>query len=112
MAPEVLTEGQVSKASDVYAYGGWPGLLACQKARTCFPLLVGTQVYIGTGVGHLVCRQQAASTRAVVRCVCCCVATGITLWELFTGGHAFKGVPKQLLGHQVTVEHRWGEGPE
>ncbi len=38
-------------------------------------------------------------------------AFGITLWELFTGDHAFKGVPKTLLGHQVTVEHRSARPP-
>jgi serine/threonine protein kinase len=26
---------------------------------------------------------------------------GITLWELFTGGHAHQGVPRALLGHKV-----------
>ncbi|KAJ9524730.1 hypothetical protein QJQ45_024366 [Haematococcus lacustris] len=49
MAPEIMLEGRVSKAADVYAFG-------------------------------------------------------ITLWELFTGGHAFKGVPRALLGHQITRE--------
>lgn len=34
-------------------------------------------------------------------------AFGIMLWEIYTAGHAFKGVPKQLLGHQVTIEHRY-----
>ncbi|KAJ9517261.1 hypothetical protein QJQ45_009127 [Haematococcus lacustris] len=38
-------------------------------------------------------------------------AFGITLWELFTGGHAFKGVPKSLLGHQVINENRRPEFP-
>ncbi|KAF8060038.1 serine/threonine-protein kinase [Scenedesmus sp. PABB004] len=28
---------------------------------------------------------------------------GITLWELYTGGHAFHGIPRALLGHQVAV---------
>ncbi|GFH28932.1 uncharacterized protein HaLaN_27502, partial [Haematococcus lacustris] len=31
-------------------------------------------------------------------------AFGITLWELFTAGHPFKGVPRALLGHQITRE--------
>jgi len=26
---------------------------------------------------------------------------GITLWELFTAGHAYHGIPRALLGHQV-----------
>jgi serine/threonine protein kinase len=28
---------------------------------------------------------------------------GITLWEMFTGAHAYAGVPRALLGHQVAV---------
>eukprot|EP00200_Dunaliella_tertiolecta_P016210 CAMPEP_0202421856 /NCGR_PEP_ID=MMETSP1128-20130828/50555_1 /ASSEMBLY_ACC=CAM_ASM_000463 /TAXON_ID=3047 /ORGANISM="Dunaliella tertiolecta, Strain CCMP1320" /LENGTH=1194 /DNA_ID=CAMNT_0049029899 /DNA_START=159 /DNA_END=3743 /DNA_ORIENTATION=+ len=51
MAPEVLLEGRVSKAADVYAFG-------------------------------------------------------ITLWELFTAGQPYKGVPKALLGHRVVKEQR------
>uniref|UniRef100_A0A383VFW0 Protein kinase domain-containing protein n=1 Tax=Tetradesmus obliquus TaxID=3088 RepID=A0A383VFW0_TETOB len=31
-------------------------------------------------------------------------AFGITLWELYTGRRAFEGVPRALLGHQVTRE--------
>lgn len=46
MAPEVLLEGIISKAADVYAFG-------------------------------------------------------VMLWELYTSGHAFKGVPRNLLAHQV-----------
>ncbi|GFH10260.1 mitogen-activated protein kinase kinase kinase MLT, partial [Haematococcus lacustris] len=49
MAPEIMLEGRVSKAADVYAFG-------------------------------------------------------ITLWELSTAGHPFKGVPRALLGHQITRE--------
>jgi len=51
MAPEILLEGRVSKAADVYAFG-------------------------------------------------------ITMWELFTGGHPFQGVPRALLGHSITCEHK------
>ncbi|GBG00256.1 hypothetical protein Rsub_12900 [Raphidocelis subcapitata] len=29
---------------------------------------------------------------------------GITLWELYTGGHAFADVPRALLGHKVAVQ--------
>eukprot|EP00775_Hariotina_reticulata_P009645 gene9645-9805_t len=28
---------------------------------------------------------------------------GITLWELFTAGHAYHGIPRALLGHQVAM---------
>jgi len=54
MAPEVLLEGRISKAADVYAFG-------------------------------------------------------ITLWELFSGGHAFAGTQRALLGHLITKE---GKRPE
>jgi hypothetical protein len=33
-------------------------------------------------------------------------AFGITLWELYTGGHPFKGIAQAVLGHQVRVEER------
>ncbi|KAG2490227.1 hypothetical protein HYH03_011352 [Edaphochlamys debaryana] len=33
-------------------------------------------------------------------------AYGITLWELFTAGTAFAGVPRALLGHQITQDHK------
>jgi serine/threonine protein kinase len=32
-------------------------------------------------------------------------AFGILLWELYTGSLAFKGVPKALLGHEITQKH-------
>lgn len=35
-------------------------------------------------------------------------AQSITMWELFTGGHAFGDVPRALLGHKVAVQ---GERP-
>ncbi|KAI8468020.1 MAG: kinase-like domain-containing protein [Monoraphidium minutum] len=57
MAPEVMTSGRVSKASDVYTFG-------------------------------------------------------ILLWELFTGKHAFKGVPPTLLGHEVAYQQRRPQFPE
>lgn len=28
-------------------------------------------------------------------------AFGILLWELYTGGHAYKGVPRALLPHEI-----------
>ncbi|EFJ44676.1 hypothetical protein VOLCADRAFT_95120 [Volvox carteri f. nagariensis] len=33
-------------------------------------------------------------------------AFGVTLWELFTGGNPFQGIPRALLGHQIAQEHR------
>ncbi len=30
-------------------------------------------------------------------------AFGITLWELYTGGHPFKGVPQAVIGHKVSA---------
>lgn len=30
-------------------------------------------------------------------------AFGVTLWELYTGGHAFRGVPRGVLARQVGV---------
>jgi serine/threonine protein kinase len=39
-------------------------------------------------------------------------AFGIILWEMFTGGYAFLGVPGALLGHQVSVEGKRPIFPE
>ena len=33
-------------------------------------------------------------------------AFGILLWELATGGHPFRSVPRALLGHQITKLHK------
>ncbi|KXZ45700.1 hypothetical protein GPECTOR_51g685 [Gonium pectorale] len=51
MAPEVMLQGHVSRAADVYAFG-------------------------------------------------------ITMWEIFTGGHPYRGTPGALLGHQTASEGR------
>jgi hypothetical protein len=29
-------------------------------------------------------------------------AFGITMWEMYTGRRAFEGIPRALLGHQIT----------
>jgi serine/threonine protein kinase len=51
VAAEILLEGRVSKAADVYAFG-------------------------------------------------------ITMWEMYTGRRVFEGIPRALLGHQITkVRH-------
>ena len=39
-------------------------------------------------------------------------AFGIMLWELYTCKAAFRGVPKALLGHEVTRKQRRPEFPE
>lgn len=36
-------------------------------------------------------------------------AFGVLLWELYTAQQAFKGMPKALLGHEVT---KMGQRPE
>jgi serine/threonine protein kinase len=38
-------------------------------------------------------------------------AYGVLLWELYTAQHAFKGVPRALLGHEVARNHRRPEFP-
>jgi hypothetical protein len=35
----------------------------------------------------------------------------VLLWELYTGQHAFKGVPRALLGHAVARSHQRPEFP-
>jgi hypothetical protein len=37
-------------------------------------------------------------------------AFGMVLWELYTAQKVFKGIPRALLGHQITQLHRWGGG--
>ena len=34
------------------------------------------------------------------------------MWELFTGAHAFKGVPRALLGHEVAYQQLRPQFPE
>lgn len=31
-------------------------------------------------------------------------AFGILLWELYTGDHAYKGIPRALLGHNISKQ--------
>ena len=38
-------------------------------------------------------------------------AFGIMLWEMYTASQAFKGVPRALLGHEVTKQGRRPEFP-
>lgn len=33
-------------------------------------------------------------------------AFGVTLWEMYTAARAFEGVPRALLGHHITREHK------
>ena len=37
---------------------------------------------------------------------------GVLLWEIYTAAHAFKGVPRALLGHQVTQLNRRPDFPQ
>lgn len=37
---------------------------------------------------------------------------GITMWELYTGNRAFEGIPRALLGHQITREKLRPRFPE
>lgn len=39
-------------------------------------------------------------------------AFGILLWELYSSGHAFKGIPRALLGHEVAHQQRRPQFPE
>eukprot|EP00775_Hariotina_reticulata_P010053 gene10053-10209_t len=39
-------------------------------------------------------------------------AFGVLLWELYSGGHAFKGIPRALLGHEVAYRQRRPHFPE
>jgi hypothetical protein len=98
MAPEVMTAGRVSKASDVYAVSGaaqgvgarggaWPG--------TCWPA-----------------EPRARLTHTSLHPPPSPPQFGILLWELFTGQHAFKGIPRALLGHEVAYQQRRPQFPE
>jgi serine/threonine protein kinase len=39
-------------------------------------------------------------------------AFGVLLWELYTAQHAFKGVPRALLGHEVAHRQQRPQFPE
>ena len=39
-------------------------------------------------------------------------AFGITLWEVFTGSKAYKGIPQMVLGHKIVFEHLRPAFPE
>jgi hypothetical protein len=123
-APEVLLDGRLSKAADVYAFGeaaggGWGGRRggggegAWRGAAGAWP--EQTPRAGGPGLGFtLVAKPRAAQGwltpgRPVGPSSC---APGITLWELFTGSHAFKGVPRALLGHAITRENRRPRFPD
>jgi serine/threonine protein kinase len=39
-------------------------------------------------------------------------AFGMVMWEVYSGKHVFRGVPRALLGHLITVENKRPEWPE
>ena len=114
MAPEILLEGRVSKAVDVSdgeGQGEGARGLAALKLRvwTLWPLASR-------------CGPSSLFTPPPLQAVPSCAypdplhplppslpqvyAFGVTMWELFTGGKAFQGVPYALLGHAIAKEHK------
>jgi hypothetical protein len=60
---------------------------------------------------HLDRPTPATSNPISPRLPACLLSPGQVLWEVYTGGHVFKGVPRALLGHQVTTAHKRPEWP-
>jgi hypothetical protein len=58
------------------------------------------------------CAQKADRACCLVTCTSLVAAFGITLWEMYTGARAFEGVPRALLGHQITREHKRPRFPD
>ena len=96
MAPEILMKGHLSKASDVYAV----------RACGC------TQCVCNAERAWLEAPSHPSQYSVIYPPHICLTQFGILLWELYTGGHPFRSVPKALLGHQITKLHKRPEfGP-
>jgi hypothetical protein len=121
MAPEVMLHGRISKAADVYAFGmvssgttdGCAGQRAVclwqqqQQQLSCTVLQPSPIPHVPLVQGCLHdCTKQVGPA-------CCThpLCPPQVLWEVYTGGHVFKGVPRALLGHQVTTAHKRPEWP-
>lgn len=74
----------------------------CQKAFPRLSLLLqGTLTHMAPEImikGHI---SKATDTYSL----------GMVLYELYTSKHVFKGIPRALLGHQITVMHKRPEFP-
>jgi len=125
ISPEVLTSGKASKASDVYAMGifmWWvphPSAPPADRHRTTprtlpsihpptHPPIPGTCVLLARspttplGLGCTMPAHCAVAPDEGVSSLC---------RELATGGRAFAGTPRALLGHQIARQHRRPQWP-
>lgn len=94
-APEMMSSGGISRAVDIHFC---PSLTHCHMLSA----LQGTMTHMAPEImldGRI---SKAADVYAF----------GITLWEMYTGGRAFEGVPKALLGHQISREHQRPKFPD
>jgi serine/threonine protein kinase len=103
MAPEVMTQGRVSMASDVYAVSRARPAVLC----TGPPLHPSAPAPAddSTSPSPSQTPHQTPSAPPAAQ-------FGVLMWELFTGQHAFKGVPRALLGHEVAYQQLRPQFPE
>lgn len=95
MAPEIMMHGRISKAADVYAVRPQP---AYNTARVyLFVCLLVARIRVWAMIRPIKCKHTHTRTHTT--------QFGVLLWELLSAKHAFKGVPRALLGHQVRALH-------
>jgi serine/threonine protein kinase len=136
MAPEVMTAGRVSKASDVYAVRGvGGGGRGCgvmgfwgfgPRAHRFQRWVRGVRGVGCKGWGGRACEGSRRTGASFSEHPCSFhpppsprpkpparpTQFGILLWELYTKQPAFRGVPRALLGHEVAYRQRRPQFPE
>jgi hypothetical protein len=102
MAPEILIKGHISKAADVYAYGMvLVSRAACAATpRQCVVLQREHITHTHTHTQHTHTHTHGHTHTHTHR------RNDVTQWELYTASRVFKGIPRALLGHQITQLNR------
>jgi serine/threonine protein kinase len=92
MAPEVMLLG---KNTAITRYSTVPRVVYCAASQ-------GTMTHMAPEVMLLGKLSRSSDVYAF----------GVLLWELYTAQHAFKGIPRALLGHEVAHRQRRPQFPE